>query len=163
MKFHQGKGSYAISVGFPGDASGKGLACQHRRHKRWGFHPWIGRSPGGGHGNQLQYSCLENPTDRGAWWAIVHRVAESQTWLKWLSMCKCHYHICFGIITESIHFIGYLIYFLNTPQKIWPVSNPLKVHSNMIFFKSFLWVHRNKNYPYTHSQPLFYTYSTSLP
>ena len=38
-----------------------------------------GRSPGGGHGNPLQYSCLENPMDRGAWWAIVHRVAKSQT------------------------------------------------------------------------------------
>ena len=41
-----------------------------------------GRSPGGGHGNPLQYSCLENPTDRGAWRATVHRAAESQTWLK---------------------------------------------------------------------------------
>ena len=37
------------------------------------------RSPGEGHGNPLQYSCLENPMDRGAWWAIVHRVAESDT------------------------------------------------------------------------------------
>ena len=36
--------------------------------------PGFGSSPGGGHGNQLQYSCLENPMDRGAWWAIVHRV-----------------------------------------------------------------------------------------
>ena len=35
------------------------------------------RSTGGGHGNPLQYSCLENPMDRGAWWASVHRVAES--------------------------------------------------------------------------------------
>ena len=34
----------------------------------------LGRSPGGRHGNSLQYSCLENPTDRGAWWATVHRV-----------------------------------------------------------------------------------------
>ena len=34
------------------------------------------RSPGGGHGHLLQYSCLENPMDRGAWWAMVHRVAE---------------------------------------------------------------------------------------
>ena len=41
--------------------------------------PGLGRSPGGGHGNQLQYSCLENPIDRGAWWATVHRVAESGT------------------------------------------------------------------------------------
>jgi len=40
--------------------------------------PELGRSPGGGHGNPLQYSCLEKPMDRGAWWAIVHRVAKSQ-------------------------------------------------------------------------------------
>ena len=44
-----------------------------------------GRSPGGGHGNPLQYSCLENPMDRGAWRARVHRVAQSQTQLKWFS------------------------------------------------------------------------------
>ena len=37
------------------------------------------RSPGGGHDNLLQYSCLENPLDRGAWWATVHGVAKSQT------------------------------------------------------------------------------------
>ena len=41
--------------------------------------PGLGRSPGGGHGNPLQYSCLENPMDRGAWWAKVHRVTQSQT------------------------------------------------------------------------------------
>ena len=38
--------------------------------------PGSGRSPAGGHGNPLQYSCLENPMDRGAWQAEVHRVAE---------------------------------------------------------------------------------------
>ena len=43
------------------------------------FTPGSGRSPGGGHGTPLQYSCLENPMDRGAWWAMVHRVAKSQT------------------------------------------------------------------------------------
>ena len=41
--------------------------------------PGWGRSPGGGHGNPLQYSCLENPTDRGAWRATVHRVSKSRT------------------------------------------------------------------------------------
>ena len=41
--------------------------------------PGSGRSPGGGHGNPLQYSCLENPKDRGAQWAAVHRVAELDT------------------------------------------------------------------------------------
>ena len=41
--------------------------------------PGLGRSSGGGNGNQLQHSCLENPLDSGSWWAIVHRVAKSQT------------------------------------------------------------------------------------
>ena len=44
-----------------------------------------------GNGNPLQHSCLENPVDRGAWWAAVYRVAQSQTWLKQLSM-----HVCIG-------------------------------------------------------------------
>ena len=41
--------------------------------------PGSGRFPGGGNGNTLQYSCLENPMDRGAWWATVHGVAKSWT------------------------------------------------------------------------------------
>ena len=41
--------------------------------------PGVGRAPGEGNGNPLQYSCLENPMDRGAWWATVHGVAKSQT------------------------------------------------------------------------------------
>ena len=41
--------------------------------------PRSGRSPGGGHGNPLQFSYLENPMDRGAWWATVHGVAKSRT------------------------------------------------------------------------------------
>ena len=49
-----------------------------------------GISPGEGHSNLLQYSCLGNPMDRGAWWATVHGVAKSWTWLKQLSM---HVHI----------------------------------------------------------------------
>ena len=43
--------------------------------------PGLGRSPGEGNGNPLQYSCLENPMDGGAWWAAVHGVAKSRTWL----------------------------------------------------------------------------------
>ena len=42
-----------------------------------GLIPGLGRSPGGEHENPLQYSCLENPMDRGAWWAMVHRVSQS--------------------------------------------------------------------------------------
>ena len=47
--------------------------------------PGSGRSPGGGHSYPLQYSCLENPVDRGAWWATVHRVTKSWTQLQQLS------------------------------------------------------------------------------
>ena len=48
--------------------------------------PGLGRSPGEGHGNPLQYSCLENPKDRGTWQATIHRVAQSMTRL---SMYEC--------------------------------------------------------------------------
>ena len=51
-----------------------------------GLIPGLGRSPGGGCGNQFQYSYLENPMDRGAWWAIVHGVSKRRTRLKWLIM-----------------------------------------------------------------------------
>ena len=51
--------------------------------------PGSRRSPGQGHGNPLEYSCLENLMDRGAWWATVHRVAKSRTRLKQLSTDTC--------------------------------------------------------------------------
>ena len=60
-----------LSLGFPGGASGKEPSA--------GLFPGSERSPGGGHGNRLQYSCLENPMDRGAWRATVLRVTKSQT------------------------------------------------------------------------------------
>ena len=44
-----------------------------------GLSPGSGRSPGGGHSNPIQYSCLEKPMDRGAWWATVHGVTELDT------------------------------------------------------------------------------------
>ena len=55
--------------------------------------PWSGRSPGEGHGNPLQCSCLEHPMDRGAWQVTVQGVPKSWTQLKWLSMHACiHTH-----------------------------------------------------------------------
>ena len=57
----------------------------------WGSIPVLGRSPGGGSGNPLQYSCLENPMVRGAWYAVVYRVAKSQTQLKGQ---HAHTHTC---------------------------------------------------------------------
>ena len=64
---------------FPGGASGKEPTCQCMKGKKCRIDSWVGRSPGRGNGNPLQYSCLENPMDRGAWWATAHRVAKSQT------------------------------------------------------------------------------------
>ena len=51
--------------------------------------PGLGRSAEEEHGNPLQYSCLENPMDRGPWWAAVHKVTESRTRLKQPSMHAC--------------------------------------------------------------------------
>jgi len=60
---------------------------------------------GEGNGSSLQYSCLENPVDRGAWWAAVHRVAQSQTRLKWLSM-----HACIGKRNgKPLQFLAWII------------------------------------------------------
>ena len=66
-----------VSEGFQDGASSKEPPCQGRRLKDWGLICDSGRSPEGGHDNPLKYSCLENPMDRGVWWATVHRVAES--------------------------------------------------------------------------------------
>ena len=65
-------------MGFPGGSDGKESACNVEDPSSI---PGSGRPPGEGNGNPLQYSYLGNPMDRGAWWATVHRVAKSQTWL----------------------------------------------------------------------------------
>ena len=57
----------------------KNLSANAGYIKDMGSFPGWGRSPGGGHGNPLRDSCLENPMDRGAWWAIVHGVTKSET------------------------------------------------------------------------------------
>ena len=69
-------------MGFPDGASGKEPTYQCSRRNRCGFYPWVGKIPWRGHGDPLQYFCLENPMDRGAWQAAVPRVAKSQTQLK---------------------------------------------------------------------------------
>ena len=79
--------------GFPGGTSSKEPTCQCRRNKRRKFNPWVRKSPGVGHGNPLPYSCLENPMDKGAWRALVHRVAKSWTGLEWLSRHTVSYHL----------------------------------------------------------------------
>ena len=67
------------SLGFPDGSSSKESVCNAGDTGDVGLILGSGRSPGEGNGNTLQYSCLENPMDRGAWRAIVHGVAKSQT------------------------------------------------------------------------------------
>ena len=94
-------------MGFPGHASCKNPPANAEGIRDTGSVPGWGRSPGGGLGNSLQYSCLENPRDRRAWGATVHRVAELE-WLKWLSTCSvCMYLITFTI-TRPIQLLNYL-------------------------------------------------------
>ena len=63
--------------GFPGGSEGKASACNAGDQ---GLIPGLGRSPGKGNGNPLQYSCLENPMDRGAWQATVHGRRVGHDW-----------------------------------------------------------------------------------
>ena len=79
-------------LGFPVVLVVKNLTANAGDIRHVGLTPGSGRSPGGGHSNQLSFSCLGNLVDRGAWQAPVHRVTKSQTGLKQLSI---HAHIIF--------------------------------------------------------------------
>ena len=67
---------------FLSGSDGKESACNRGAPERWGSIPGSGSSPGEGHGNPLQYSCLENLMERRAWWATVHSGESSQMQLK---------------------------------------------------------------------------------
>ena len=77
-------------MGFPGCSEGKASACNAGD---LGSMPGSGRSPGEGNGNPLQYSCLENPMDGGAWWATVHRVTKSRTQLSDFHFHCIYYYV----------------------------------------------------------------------
>ena len=70
------KSGIDVSYSFPGGSDGKEST---HSVEDVGSVPGLGTSSGGGHGTPLQCSCLENPMDRGAWWATVHGVPESRT------------------------------------------------------------------------------------
>ena len=78
-----------ILKGFPGGTMVKKLLANAGDIKEASSIPGSGRPPREWHDNPLQYSCLENPMDRGAWWATAHKVTKSQTCLKRLSMRAC--------------------------------------------------------------------------
>ena len=88
--------------------------------------PGSGRSPGGGHGNTLQYFCLENPMARGAWWAIVHGAAKSQTRLKQLS-CSSSRRFVIAFLLRSKHL---LILWLKSLSAV--ILEPKKIKSDTV-------------------------------
>ena len=107
--------------GLPQWLTGKKSACKAGNTGVAGSISGSGRSPGGGLGKSLQYSCLENLKDRGAWWAIVHGVAKSWT-LKQLSM---HAHPMFQVLKWCIFVVCVCVYCLTTYRwiRMWkPLS-----------------------------------------
>ena len=88
-------------MGFPGGSADKESPCSARDTGGVGSVLGSRRSPGGGYGNPLQYSCLENPTDRGAWWATVHGITKSQTRLKRLSSHAHKSQILCGVAIDK--------------------------------------------------------------
>ena len=90
------KAALSCMGGFTG-VSAVRIHLQCRSHRKCRLNPGLGRCPGGGHSDSLQYCCLENPMDRGAWQATVHMVTKSQTWLKQLGTAvwtrKCQHRL----------------------------------------------------------------------
>jgi len=95
-----------VSQGFPSSVVVKNLPANTGDTGDADSIPGLGRSPREGNGNPLQYSCLENPMDRGAWWATVHAVKESQTWLS--APCLCLNGL-FSKLNERTQILGLTI------------------------------------------------------
>ena len=81
------------------------------------FDPGLERSPGGGNGNPVQYPCLENPVDTGAWWAAVHGVAKSGPWLSNLASREAW--VLLGNVTEQDP-MGPSLHLPLVYRKFWP-------------------------------------------
>ena len=119
-----------LCIGVPWWLSGKELACSAEVAGDTGSIPGLGSSPGVGHGNPLQYSCLENPMDKGAWWATVHRVAKSQMILKWVSTLA-NVVYCINTFSMAVHRVW------STPFIAWPkqISGFLRIRAwERVFF-----------------------------
>ena len=140
-----------LITGLPRWLSCNESTCQCRRHE---FDPWVGsgRSPGGGHGNLLHYSCLGNPMDRGAWWATIHGVTKSWTRLSdWAHLIVTVLrNITFELLTQSVAWqenclsphphlgLGTIIWIwvhIGWLDKLLEIKAPQTIHSKWLFLK----------------------------
>ena len=76
----------------PANEGDSGNMSMKGTQETWVWFPGLGRFPGEGNGNQLQYPCWENPMDRWTWWGTVHGVVNSQTWLSNWALTHTHTH-----------------------------------------------------------------------
>ena len=126
MTADKGSGLDLFLVGFPGGSDGKEYTCDIGDP---GSIPGVGRCPGEGNGNPLQYFCLENSMDRGAWQATVHGVSESDT-TEWLSLNLCYISLIFCLYADSWKLQVYL------KRKMLP----------LLYVDSFLWLDSDHNH-----------------
>ena len=109
------------------DSDGKESACNAGDVRDAGLIPGLGRSPGGGNGNPFQYSCLENPMDRGIWRTAVHRITKSRIRMKqpsmhtpaYLELIKFTYHRSYSYNSSK--------YAIILPIFLYPVSNDVQI------------------------------------
>ena len=108
-------------VFLPGESQGRGSRTESDTTERLHFHfslSFIGE----GNGNPLQCSCLENPRDRGAWWASIYGVAQSQTQLMRLSSSSSKQKLLTSVISRDIKHLRYVVV---VAQSCLPLCNPM--------------------------------------
>ena len=141
--FHCGLSQDIVEYGLPRWLRGKESARPMRGDAgHMGLFLGVGGSPRGGNSNPLQYSCLENPMDRGAWEATVHGVPKSQTWLSnWACSCIVEYgSLCYSVAPCHLSILYNNLHLLiPNSHSIPPVSPlPLGSHRSVLCVSLFL-------------------------
>ena len=113
---------------FSGSSVGKGSTHNAGYVRELGLIPELGRSPGEGNGNPIQYSCLGNSMDRGAWWATLHGVTKSQTGLKRLSMDTCIHIMTHHFSISNIHHLRIKIFVFRPTVSLYLLRKPSKIN-----------------------------------
>ena len=141
-----------VCVWLPRWLNSKQFACQFSRHRRWAFNPWVWKIPWRRKCNPLQYSCLENPMDRGAWQATVHGVAKSRTWLSdWscthASVCMCvhGYNCTYIYICICIYVYTYAIFIHTHVYYIYTYKICIFYFNRYILYRYSIYVYNTEN------------------